>query len=341
MRIAQIAPPFLTVPPDGYGGIELVVAHLADGLVARGHDVTLFASGGSHTSARLHSPLERAPGPTALGDGYLNLAHLVDAYQRCGGFDVIHDHTALGVAIAAAADVRPAVVHTLHGPWTDSAKAFYGRVDHRVALVAISEAQRSMNDAVKYAGVVPNGIDVDSIPFRDDKDDYLVFVGRCNPEKGPEIAVEVARKVGLPLVMVVKRSEPHEQAHWEAVVEPVLTGDEAIHDDVAPGDLAPLVAGARAMVFPIQWEEPFGLVITEAMACGTPVITRPYGAATELVDDGVTGFLCETVDDMVDAVGRLDTISAAACRERVERRFSKDAMVDGYGQIFERVAGAA
>ena len=341
MKIAQIAPPYLAVPPEGYGGIEQVVSMLTEGLVAAGHDVTLFASGDSRTEARLRAALDKAPGPAALGEQFHGLSHVVEAYDLADEFDVIHDHTAQGVTAAVTAPRRAAVVHTLHGQWTDAAKDFYRRVDRRVSLVAISEAQRKLNPEVEYAGVVPNGVDLDRLPFREDKDDYLVFVGRSNPEKGPELAVEVAKQAGMPLVVVAKRSEPHEQAHWDEFVAPRLTGDEVVHDDLTPADLAPVVAGARAMVFPIQWHEPFGLVITEAMACGTPVITRPCGAATELVDDGVTGFLCDDVDAMVAAVGRLDCISASACRERVEERFSKQAMVDGYERVFERVRAGA
>lgn len=336
MKIAEIAPPFLTVPPDGYGGIEQVVALLVDGLVERGHDVTLFAGGGSQTSARLETPIAEAPGPAALGDRFLGLAHVLDAYDHCDEFDVVHDHTLAGPAMAASAPRGPSVAHTLHGPWTDSAREFYGRIHERVDLIAISEAQRALNDEIRYAGVVPNGIDLGDKPFRADKDDYLVFVGRCIDDKGPEVAVEVAKRVGRPLVMALKRAEPHEQAYWEDVVAPRLGGDEEVYEDLPQEELLPLVAGAEAMVFPIRWEEPFGLVITEAMACGTPVVTRPCGAAAELVDDGVTGFLCDSVDDMVEAVGRLGSLSADACRERVERHYSKDAMVEGYLRLFEK-----
>lgn len=334
----MVAPPYLTVPPRGYGGIENVVSLLADGLSRRGHDVTLFASGGSVTRAALRSPVPSAPGPSALGDRLHALAHVLDVYLdgRHGDFDIVHDHTSEGAALAAVAG-RQRVVHTLHGPWTASARACYGRLASRVHLVAISEAQRAINPDLEYAGVVPNGIDLDAHPFQADKEDFLVFVGRSNPEKGPELAVDVARRAGLPLVMVVKRAEPHEQRHWRAVVEPRLTGGETVLEDVPHAELISLVSRARAMVFPIQWDEPFGLVMTESMACGTPVITRPLGAARELVRHGETGFLCDTVDEMAAAVGAVSQLSAESCRAHVARHFSADAMVDRYSAIYERI----
>jgi glycosyltransferase involved in cell wall biosynthesis len=337
VRIALVAPPFLTVPPRGYGGTELVVALLADGLTHRGHEVTLFASGGSHTAAALESPIAEAPGAAALADEFTALAHVIDVYRDPRTFDVIHDHTVHGTALAVTTS-RPGVVHTLHGAWTDSARRYYSRIDDRIALVAISETQKSTNLDVRYAGVVPNGIDLAAHPLRTDKDEHVVFVGRCTPDKGPERAIEVARRADRPLVMVLKRAEPSERTHWEEVVEPALTGSETILEDVPHDELLSLVAGAQAMIFPITWAEPFGLVIAEAMACGTPVITRPLGAAQEIVADGETGFLCDTIDDMCEAMKRVSDLDPETCRKRIAERFSADAMVDGYEAIYRRVA---
>jgi glycosyltransferase involved in cell wall biosynthesis len=206
--------------------------------------------------------------------------------------------------------------------------------------VAISRAQRDANPLVRYAGVVPNGIDVDAHPFRssEDKDDYVVFVGRSNPDKGPELAIDVARAAGLPIMMVTKRAEPSEREHWECTVEPKLGPDVTVYDDIPHDDVLSLVASARAMVFPIQWDEPFGLVMAESLACGTPVITRPLGAAQEIVCDGETGFLCDSVEEMGDAVRAACRLSANACCEQARRRFSADAMVEGYERIYRAVA---
>jgi glycosyltransferase involved in cell wall biosynthesis len=334
VRVALVAPPYLTVPPQGYGGIEQVVALLANGLSGRGHDVTLYASEGSDTAADLAEPVDEAPGPEALGDEFPALAHALRTYEDAASFDVIHDHTVAGTTIGVALGRRP-LVHTLHGPWTAAARRYYALVDDRVDLVAISHAQQGANRSVRYAGVVPNGIDVAAHPFRAEKDEYLVFVGRANPDKGPEVAVEVARGAGLPLVIVTKRAEPVEARHWEVAVEPLLDADVTVHDDLPHDEVLSIVSRARAMVFPIQWPEPFGLVMAEALACGTPVITRPLGAACEIVSDGETGFLCTDVDAMVRAVRQVRRLSPEACRQRALHCFSAESMVAGYERVYE------
>lgn len=352
MRIAEICPPWFSVPPTGYGGIEWVTALLADGLAERGHDVTLFASGGSITKARLVSEFDEPPGGAKLGQIWYEAVQAVSAYAHAGEFDVIHDHCGiLGPSIGAnlGADAPP-VVHTLHGPFTDQAKRVYHllapppgapkpHAPHPLHLVAISEAQRAFCPDLNYAGTVYNGIDLDRHPLRRDKDDYLLFLGRINREKGPEIAIEVAARAGMRLKMAVKMSEEFEQDYWRAVIEPRLTGNEEIIGEITVEEKAALLAGARATLFPIQWPEPFGLVMAESMACGTPVLAFPMGAAPEVIEHGETGFLPKTVDEMVACVARLDEIDPDACRARVEEHFSADSMTAGYESIFERLAG--
>jgi glycosyltransferase involved in cell wall biosynthesis len=339
VRIAQIAPPWFTVPPAGYGGIELVVALVADGLVERGHDVTLFASGGSRTLATLVSPMPDPPDPVLLGNAWFDVFHAASAYlQIADTFDVVHDHSGItGPALGAIRGGRPPVVHTLHGPWTEPSRQLYGLLDEHVHLVAISAAQRADNPDVRYAGVVHNGIDLDRYPFVEKKDDYLVYIGRANPDKGPALAIEVARRAGLPLAMVIKKNEPSERVYWDEVIAPMLHDGVEVYEAISHERKVDLLGGARAMVFPIQWPEPFGLVMVEAMACGTPVIACPEGAAVEIVDDGTTGFLRATVDGLVDAVGEAARCSPAACRERVDRNFSAEVMVAGYERVYEAV----
>lgn len=338
MRIAQLAPVWFPVPPTGYGGIELVVALLADGLVAQGHEVTLFASGGSRSAAKVVSPMEVPPDPVLLGNPWFDCLHAVASYQQVGGFDVVHDHSGIvGPALGSMLPGTPPVVHTLHGPWTEVARRYYELLDDRIHLVAISDAQRSDNPDLSYAGTVHNGIDTSAYPFRPDKDDYLVFIGRANPDKGVAQAIDVARRAGLPLKLVVKRSEPAELAYWTDAIAPVLSGNEEVFQNVSHEEKVELLGGARAMVFPIQWPEPFGLVMTEAMACGTPVVTTNWGAAPELVAEGLTGFRRDTVDELVEAVGRVDELSPSDCREHVVAHFSAEAMVRGYEQVYERV----
>jgi glycosyltransferase involved in cell wall biosynthesis len=338
LKIAQIAPPWIAVPPPGYGGIEWVVALLADELVARGHDVTLFASGGSVTEAKLESVFDPAPGSTKIGDTYLEVLHAFHAYEQAGEFDVIHDHSGMvGLAIAAHAGVN--VVHTVHGPLVDDALRWYRMLTGRVSFVAISDSQKRPGPDLSWVGRVYNGIPVARYPFRTDKEDFLLFVGRVNHEKGPEVAVDVARRAGARLVMAAAIKEPHEQRYWDANVKPLLTGDEEILGEITVEEKADLMARARAVLFPIQWEEPFGLVMAEANACGTPVLAFPRGAAPEVIADGETGFLCGDVHDMVASIARVGDIDPHACRARVEKMFSAQAMTAGYEDVYRRSLG--
>jgi glycosyltransferase involved in cell wall biosynthesis len=342
MRIAVVAPVWFPVPPKGYGGIELVVSLLADGLVEAGHDVTLFASGGSHSSANVISPMEEPPDPRELGNAWYDAFHALSAYLQLDGFDVVHDHAGIvGPICGAMLNGRPPVVHTLHGPWTPQTRLLYGLVGRHVHLVAISEAQRADNPDPPYIGTVHNGIDLDSYAYRANKDDVLVYIGRSNPDKGPKEAINIARRAGLPLQMILKRSEPPERAYFEREIEPLLASDIELHENVSHEMKVEMLGRACAMVFPTRWPEPFGLVMVEAMACGTPVVTTNWGAAPELVADGVTGFCRDRDDDLVEAVGAARALSPAACRARVEELFSAEAMVRGYEAVYERAIASA
>jgi glycosyltransferase involved in cell wall biosynthesis len=336
LRVALVAPPWLPVPPVGYGGTERVIALLADGLVARGYDVTLFAASGSRTQARLVSPLVEPPaiiGGAPDDDAF----HTLHAYLAAEDFDVIHDHTSLGPTFAALLRNGPPVVHTLHGPWTAGLRNKLALVQGFVHLVAISQAQAALNSDVDYAGMVYNGIDLAVHPYQDTKEDFLVFVGRVNADKAPEIAIQVARAARLPLTMMVKRSEPAEWDYWNEVVEPLLHEDVTVIEQPPHAMKVDLIGRARATLCPINWPEPFGLVLAESLACGTPVITRPVGAAPEIITQGVTGFLCDTTNEMTAAVERVATLSPQVCRDHAAERFSADSMVDGYEAIYRTV----
>jgi glycosyltransferase involved in cell wall biosynthesis len=338
MRIAVIAPVWFPVPPTGYGGIELVVSLLADGLVDAGHDVTLFASGGSRSKASLVSPMSPAPDPHELGNPWYDAYHALASYLQVSDFDIVHDHSGIaGPICGALLQGKPPVVHTLHGPWTDQNRVLYSLLAKHLYLVAISDAQRAGNLDVPYAGTVHNGIDVSSYKFRAEKERTLVYIGRANPDKGPTEAITIARRAGLPLLMILKRGEAPERAYFEREVEPMLGSDVELYENVTHEEKNELLGRACAMVFPIRWPEPFGLVMVEAMACGTPVITTNWGAAPELVDDGVTGFRRDGEDDLVQMVARVGELDPAACRQRVEDLFSGEAMVAGYEAIFEKV----
>ena len=337
LRIGLIAPVWLPVPPRGYGGTERIIHLLAEELTRRGHEVTLFAVGGSSTSARLVTFLKAPPVPGDPGSVADELFHSLSAYRRAETFDLIHDHSGIGPALGAVLGGSPPVVQTLHGPWTTLGRRFAGLVHDRLHLVAISQAQAAANRAVHYAAVIHNGMDLAIYPFAKNKDDYLAYVGRVSPEKGTHLAVEIAKRSGLPLKMAVKRVEPAEWAYWNEMVAPRLTGEEEVHEQPPQTTKWDILAHARATLFPIDWPEPFGLVMVESMACGTPVIARPLGAAPEIVAEGVTGFLRRDIDEMVEAVGAVPSLDPRHCRSLVEARFSAAVMVDGYERLYRRL----
>jgi glycosyltransferase involved in cell wall biosynthesis len=343
MRIAQIAPPWLAVPPNRYGGTERVVALLADGLAERGHDVTLFASGGSRTRANLVTPLAAPPEPEQLGNLFDEAFHATAAYLHAGEFDVIHDHSGLvGASIGALLTDGPPVVHTLHSAWKPPFRRHFRLLDGKLNLVAISASQRAANRGLRYAGVIHHGLDPADFPFDPaaGRDDVLVFLGRSSPEKGVLKAIEIARRVDLPLVMMIKVGEPDEQSYWQDVVRPRLhDGVEVILNAGHETKVAQL-SRARALVFPMSWCEPFGLVMIEAMACGTPVVVTRRGSAPEIVVDGETGYLVDPrnpVDASVAAIEQIDAIASAACRAHFERCFAAERMVDQYESLFRRL----
>jgi glycosyltransferase involved in cell wall biosynthesis len=336
MRIALIAPPWYTIPPSGYGGIEWVVALLADGLTDRGHDVTLFAAPGSDTRARLVSPLHEEPPSDAIGDPWYEASHIVSVYEHGDEFDILHDHTGpVGVSVGALSDCP--TIHTLHGPFTEQTLMLYRRVARQHWFVAISESQRSMAPPdLRWAGVVYNGILMDRYPLREDKDDFLFFLGRADEEKAPHLAIEAARRAGRRLVMCVTTKNERERSYWAANVEPILGDDVEVHGECPNDQKTDLLARAAALLFPIQWDEPFGLVMTEAMACGTPVVAWRNGSVPEVVADGETGFIVESVDEMAAAVERVGDLDPRVMRSRVEQYFSAAAMITGYERAYER-----
>jgi glycosyltransferase involved in cell wall biosynthesis len=343
MRIAQVAPPWLAVPPKGYGGIEWVVALLADGLVERGHEVTLFGTGDSITKAKLEYLFDRAPGPKFINDIWHDTVHTLHAFRDPGRFDVFHVHAPFS-ALAAGASIGRPVVHTLHGSFTPEMRRLYSIVADRLVFVAISEAQRAHMPELNYGGVVYNGIDLAGYPLRKEKDDFVLFLGRVAPEKGALRAVMAARKAGLRLVLAGKVAHPTEEEHWERDVRPELRPDTEVLGEVTLDKKIDLLSRARAVLFPIDWDEPFGLVMTEAMACGTPVIATPRGSVPEVVAEGETGFVVSVEgfpEEAAEALRRVDGIDPAACRARVERLFSKEMMVEGYERVFERALASA
>lgn len=346
LRVAVLAPPWITVPPPGYGGIEAVVALLCDELVARGHTVALFAAPGSHSVAEVHTPLERTHA-NEIGSSLHESDHVGMVYDAVDSaaangrpFDVVHDHSGF-TAVAMASRVSAPVVHTLHAPFNDETRPFYTRHGHKVRLVGISRYQlEHAPPGVHVADVVPNPIRVDDWPFRADKDDYLLWMGRMDPAKGAQRAIAAARHAGIRLVLAgpVQRGQEN---YFRSEIVPALDGTMIRYVGEVGGALRKeLFARAKAFVMPIRWAEPFGMVMVEALACGTPVLAFPEGAASEIVIDGENGFLVADEQAMAAAIGSLDAIDPARCRDSVASRYDVNIVVDGYEAVYDRAIRA-
>ena len=339
MRIAQVAPLRERVPPPSYGGIELVVSHLTDELVRRGHEVTLFASGDSLTQAKLEAVCDRALrlDPNVVNCDAYELLELSQVYQRAAEFDLIHSH--LGVlTLASAGLVTTPTVHTLHHSFNPDTSKIYTH-HSKQPYISISDAQRKID--LNYVGTVYNGIDEKSYPFvvEPENPPYLAFLGRFSPEKGPQHAISIAKQTGWRLKMAGKLDEI-DKKFFEQEIAPHIDGKQVQYlGEVNHEEKAELLGNAAITLFPITWQEPFGLVMTESMAAGTPVIARSMGSVPEVIADGKTGFLCETVDDFVNAVRRLGEIDRRACRNHVEMNFSIKSMVDGYLDVYRKAMG--
>lgn len=336
MRIGILAPVWFAVPPVGYGGIERVVHLLAEGLVAAGHEVTLFASGDSRTSARLEPVFDVAPSEW-IGHTFWELRHAVGSLGRAGGLDVVHDHTGLlGLALGGLLPVP--LVHTVHGPLDGAPGELYEdvcRLAPSVRVVAISANQQSQRPGLPWLALVPNALDVDSYPFDPGDDGYLLYLGRLSPEKGAHRAIEVAERAGLPLRLAGKCREPAERAYFEANVAPRLSRSIEYLGEVSEVDRIALLRRARATLFPIDWEEPFGLVMIESLACGTPVLATRRGSVPEVIRDGVTGIVVDDHLQMVEALERAARLEPAALRRDVEERFAPQRMVRDYAAAYE------
>ncbi len=269
-----------------------------------------------------------------MGDVVCEAFHTVSAHEALAecDVDVMHDHTTLGPLLAARSGTAgPPLVATNHGPFNRRTRAIYRAAAERAHIVAISHDQACSAGAdVPIAAVIPHGIDVDAMPFEPVAGEYVLFLGRMVPEKGAREAIEVARHAGWPIKLAAKCREEREHEYFEREIVPLLAEDAEYVGEVGLEEKGRLLAGAAALVNPIQWREPFGLVMAESLACGTPVISTRMGSAPELIEDGVTGWACDDVDDMAMALKRVDDIDRQTCRDVAERRFSIAAMVDAH-----------
>jgi glycosyltransferase involved in cell wall biosynthesis len=341
MRIAQVAPLWESVPPAGYGGTERVVSYLTEELVRRGHQVTLFASGDSRTRARLVPIVPqslRRVGVTADAATAEHVRMLGRVFASASSFDVIHCHVDY-LAFPFSHLVRTPTVHTVHGRLDlPHLQALYRELG-RVPLVSISRAQRAPLAAVRpsWIATVHHGIPLRDVETSSAHGQYLAFLGRISPEKGPAAAIEIAIRTGLPLIIAAK-VDPADREYFEQAIAPRLRHPLVTFiGEVGGAEKLAFLRNARALLFPIDWPEPFGLVMLEAMACGTPVVARRRGSTPEIVQHGRTGFLADTDAALVEAGGRIEEIDRTECRRHVERHFSVDRMVDDYETVYRRL----
>jgi glycosyltransferase involved in cell wall biosynthesis len=336
MHIAMVAPPYYSVPPAAYGGIEVVVADLVDALVTRGHKVTLIGAGTHATRAqRFVATFNEGPA-NQLGELEPEIVHTakVAALLEELDVDIIHDHTQAG-PLMARGRLTPTVV-TAHGPVHDDAGDFYRALGDTVQLVAISDVQRASSPDLAWSATVHNAIRAETFPFRADKDDYAIFLGRFHPHKAPHLAIDAARAAGMPIVLAGKCSEPIERDYFSREIEPRIGRDVTIFGIADGTAKRRLLAHAACMIFPICWEEPFGMVVIEAMACGTPVVALRRGAVPELIEHGQTGIIVDDPDEIPEAIARARRLKPAACRKHIEANFTVEVMAEGYEEVYQR-----
>ena len=345
LRIAQLAPPFESVPPTGYGGTERVVSTLTEELVRRGHDVTLFASGDSGTSARLVPIVDTAlwhRDPPSNDFSVHQAAIFSTILDRVDDFDIVHSHLDyLGFPLALETQIP--TLSTMHGRLDVPSLYETYRAFADLPLVSISDAQRRPLAYANWQGTVYHGIELDQFTFNRQPGRYLAFLGRISPDKGLDVAIRVARRAGVPLKVAARPPLPFDQSpevrrdreYFEQVVEPLLSepGVELI-GEVGGAEKDQFLREAAALLFPIRWPEPFGLVMPEALACGTPVLAFDEGSVPEVIDNGVTGFVGHVEDDLVRAVERIPELDRQRCRAEAERRFSPAAMADAYETVY-------
>jgi glycosyltransferase involved in cell wall biosynthesis len=339
MRIAQVAPLYESVPPRGYGGTERVVSYLTEELVRQGHEVTLFASGDSVTAARLVAPRRAALrlDPQCRDPLAPHVLLVEQVCQQRGRFDLIHWHLDHLHFPLARRQPTPHLT-TLHGrlDLPDLGPLYQEFAD--VPVVSISAAQRQPLPGVNWQGTVYHGLPEDLYTFRPEPGTYLAFLGRLSPEKRVDRAIGIAQRLGMDLKVAAK-VDPVDRAYFEAVVAPLLREPLVEYvGEIGEGEKDDFLGHAAALLFPIDWPEPFGLVMIEAMACGTPVIAYRRGSVPEILEEGVTGFMVDDLEAAVRAVERLSTVSRWRGRQRFEARFSAARMARDYLAIYQRLA---
>jgi glycosyltransferase involved in cell wall biosynthesis len=336
MRIGLIAPPWVPVPPPAYGGTEVVIDNLARGLQERGHEIRLFTVGQSTCPVPRDFLYPEAPAP--IGMTVQEAAHTLAAYEALADMDLIHDHTMMGPLIAGQRGMHtPPVVVTNHGPFTEETRPILAQVARHASIVSISHSQARSAGQVPVSRVIHHGVDLDVHTEGAGGGDYLMFVGRMCVDKGVHHAVRVAKKAGRRLVLATKMREQAEYDYFNSEVRPLLEAGDDLPSEMPLGQRLELLRGATALLNPITWREPFGLVMAEALASATPVLAFPNGAAPEIIDPGRTGFLCRDEEEMVSSVERVAEIERDLCRGAAERRFSLQRMARDHERFYREI----
>ncbi|MGE5827646.1 MAG: glycosyltransferase family 4 protein [Micromonosporaceae bacterium] len=341
LRVAMVVPPWYELPPAGYGGLEQVCAALVDALVARGHSVTLFGAGRSTGTLARFVPTVAQLQYERLGQTLPELLHVARVNRLIGegGFDVVHDHTVVGALTSGPRSIP--TIATIHSSPTGQLGECLSHVPRSVALVAISDAQRRQGAGLPWFATVYNGLSVNGLAKTRPSTGPVLWLARFNPEKGPDLAIRACAEAGLPLVLAGKVREPEEHRYLREVIEPMAGPDVEIVVNGERQRTDRLLARARCLLLPIRWEEPFGMVLIEAMAVGTPVVALNRGAVPEIVRDGVTGFICDEPEQLPAALRRVDELDPAACAEHVRANFSGELMASGYEAVYQRWAARA
>lgn len=337
LHIAMVAPPWFDVPPPAYGGVEAVVADLVDDLAARGHEITLIGAGKNLTNAHRFIPLWDDPPSERLGEPFPEVVHAARVAETLDHLDadVVHDHSLAGPLLARGTPV-PTVI-TVHGPVNGEVGDYYQALGNSVRMIAISEAQRANAPDLPWAATVHNAIRASTFPFRADKEEFVLFLGRLHPDKGAHLAIDAARAVGLPIVLAGKCSEPLEKAYLEREIKPRLGPDVELFGVADAQAKRDLLSRACAMLFPICWEEPFGLVMIESMACGTPVVALRRGSVPEVIVNGVTGIVADDPEQLPEGIELARLLDPEACQAHVAANFTTEVMAARYEEAYLRV----
>lgn len=341
MRIAQIAPIGEAVPPKKYGGTERVVYTLTEHLTKRGHDVTLFASGDSKTSARLLSitpkSLRELNAKDPYGANFLSMLNIGEAYRRQDEFDIIHDHNPY-LSLPTALLATTPVVMTLHGAISPDSKRLFERLNNKTnpCFVSISRSQRKPAPNLNYIANIPHGLDMNDFPFSKTDGGYLLYVGRLSLEKGVHYAIEVAEFLSLPIIIAAKLDQV-EQPYFNEYIKPKLNEKIRWIGEVDTEERNRLMSKALAFIHPVSWREPFGLALIEAMACGCPVVAFNRGSIPEIIKHGKTGFIAEDVVEMIEHVKNIGKIKRIKCREYALENFNAERMTRQYEEVYEKI----